>query len=105
MSVICRYLEELLRRYDKGVFSLAQRVTCPFMWSHYGGQHRGLCFGYSIPAEASADSQKIRYGGSRLVQASDVAAMLDGDDDARNRVDEAVLLKKPSLGPMSASVA
>lgn len=86
--------EELLRRYNKGVFSLAERANCPLMWSHYGDQHRGLCLGYSVPEAATGDIQKIRYGGSRLVQASDVAAMMAGDEDARGRVDEAVLLKK-----------
>jgi hypothetical protein len=86
--------EELLRRYGKGVFSMAERANCPLMWSHYGDQHRGLCLGYSVPPAAAADIHKIRYGGSRLVQASDVAAMVAGDDDARRRVDEAVLLKK-----------
>ena len=37
--------EELLRRYDRGVFSLAERANCPLMWSHYGDQHRGICLG------------------------------------------------------------
>ena len=86
--------EELLRRYDKGVFSLAERANCPLMWSHYGDQHRGLCLGYSIPDAAAGNVHKIRYGGSRLVAASAVAAMLGGDEDARRRVDDAVLLKK-----------
>lgn len=86
--------EELLRRYDKGVFSLAQRANCPLMWSQYGDQHRGLCLGYSVPQAAKGDVHKIQYGGSRLEQASDVAAMLAGDTDARGRVDQAVLLKK-----------
>ncbi|MGS1016139.1 DUF2971 domain-containing protein [Allosphingosinicella humi] len=89
------YVEtELLRRYDRGVFSLAQRANCPLMWSHYGDQHRGICLGYSIPDEAAGDLHKMKYGGSRLVQASDVSAMLGGDKAARDRVDEAVLLKK-----------
>ena len=78
--------EELLRRYDKGIFSLAERANCPLMWSHYGDQHRGLCLGYSIPEAAEADVHKIRYGGTRLVEASEVAAMLAGSDDARRKV-------------------
>ena len=85
---------ELLRRYDRGVFSLAERPDCPLMWSHYGDQHRGLCLGYSVPAEAARDLHKINYGGSRLVKASAVAAMLVNDDDARREVDEAILLRK-----------
>lgn len=95
MFLLSQYVEEeLLHRYDKGVFSLAERVTCPLMWSHYGDQHRGLCLGYSIPDTSLSNVHKIHYGGSRSVQASAVAAMLGGDDAARRRVDEAVLLKK-----------
>lgn len=86
--------EELLRRYDRGVFSLAERANCPLMWSHYGDQHRGICLGYSVPDDAAGDIHKIGYGGSRLVQASDVFVMLGGDQAAHRRVDEAVLLKK-----------
>lgn len=86
--------EELLRRYDRGVFSLAERVNCPLMWSHYGDQHRGICLGYSVPDDTASEIHKIRYGGSRLVAASSIAAMLKGDEEARRRVDEGVLLKK-----------
>jgi len=90
-----QYVEdELLRRYGKGIVSLAERADCPLMWSHYGDQHKGVCIGYSVPASAAGDLHKISYGGSRLIAASTVAAMLDGDDDARRRVDDAVLTKK-----------
>lgn len=40
------------------------------------------------------DIHKIKYGGSRMVQASAVAAMLAGDEEARLKVDGAVFLKK-----------
>jgi hypothetical protein len=86
--------EELLRRYDRGVFSLAKRAACPLMWSHYGDQHRGLCLGYSVPDDNAHDVHEIEYGGSRFVQAKDVDLMLSGDQEARQRVDEAVLLRK-----------
>lgn len=90
-----QYVEdELLRRYSKGIVSLAERATCPLMWSHYGDQHKGLCIGYSIPARAAGDLQKVRYGGSRLIAASAVAAMLNGDEEARRKVNDAVLTKK-----------
>ena len=85
---------ELLRQYDKGIVSLAERATCPLMWSHYGEQHHGVCIGYSVPKRTASDIHKVRYGGSRLVEASKVAAMLAGDDGARVQVDEAVLLRK-----------
>jgi len=90
-----QYVEdELLRRYGKGIVSLAERANCPLMWSHYGDQHKGVCIGYSIPALAEGDLHKISYGGSRLIAASAVAAMLDGDEEARRKVDDAVLTKK-----------
>ena len=86
--------EELFRQYDKGIVSLAERSTCPLMWSHYGDQHRGVCIGYSVPARVEEDVHKVKYRGSRLVQAGKVAAMMDGSDSARRHIDEAVLLRK-----------
>ena len=85
---------ELLRGYEKGIVSFAERDDCPLMWSHYGAQHRGICLGYSVPKKSTEDVQKVAYGGGRLVKASDVGAMLDGDDEARARVDAAVMLRK-----------
>jgi hypothetical protein len=64
------------------------------MWSHYGDQHNGLCIGYSALADALPDLHIVRYGGSRIVKASAVARMLDGDSAARTVVDGAVLLRK-----------
>lgn len=85
---------ELLRQYDRGILALAERPTCPLMWSHYGDQHRGLCLGYSVPSDAATDLHKVRYGGSRLVKSSLVAKMLEGRADAKAAVDAAVLLRK-----------
>jgi len=85
---------ELLRGYKKGIVSFAERDDCPLMWSHYGDQHRGICLGYSVPEKFTGDLQEVAYGGGRLVKASDVSAMLDGDDEARSRVDADVLLRK-----------
>jgi hypothetical protein len=86
--------KELLLQYEKGVVSLAERANCPLMWSHYGDQHHGVCIGYSAPSDVSNDLHKVRYGGKRLVDASKVVAMLDGDGTARRHVDQAVLLRK-----------
>ena len=85
---------ELLRRYGTGIVSLAERPDCPLMWSHYGDQHRGICIGYSVPAEIEGAVRRVRYDGSRLIEASKVAAMLDEDETAGREVDEAVLLRK-----------
>ncbi|MCK1699901.1 DUF2971 domain-containing protein [Bradyrhizobium sp. 146] len=90
-----RHLEkELLLQYEKGIVTLAERANCPLMWSHYGDQHHGLCIGYSVPRDVHDDLHRVRYGGKRLVDASKVLAMLDGDKDARRQVDEAALLRK-----------
>lgn len=92
--LIVHYLEdELLQRYDRGIVSFGARATCPLMWSHYGDQHRGICAGYSVPNDTASSLNKIDYGGRRNVKASDVAVM-DHDQDARRRVDNAVLLSK-----------
>lgn len=90
-----QYIEdELLRQYEKGIFSLAERANCPLMWSHYGDQHKGICIGYSVPTDAAENLYKVQYGGSRLVRASSILAMLAGDDMIRRNVDAAVLLRK-----------
>lgn len=85
---------ELLHRYERGILSLASRHDCPLMWSHYGDQHRGLCIGYSVPERQALELHKVSYGGHRRVMASDVRDMLNGEEEARRRVDEGVLLRK-----------
>lgn len=84
--------EEVLRRYDRGIVSLAKRADCPLMWSHYGDQHAGICIGYSAPADV--ELEPVTYGGTRQIKASLVRDMVDGDDAATRAVDQAVLLKK-----------
>ena len=89
------YIErELLKRYNRGIFSLAERSNCPLMWSHYGDQHRGLCIGYSVPDDIRHELHQVKYGGNRILLASTVKLMLEGDNDAARQVDEAVLLRK-----------
>lgn len=85
---------ELLKRYNKGIVSFADKPDCPLMWSHYGHQHHGLCIGYSVPPGRAVEVGAVSYGGSRLVKASDISLMLDGDFDAQRRVDQAVLFTK-----------
>lgn len=86
--------DELRRDYGKGVLSLAERSNCPLMWSHYGGQHHGVCLGYSLPTGMTQQVGRVRYGGSRLVLASSIQAMLRGDEGARETVDASVLFTK-----------
>lgn len=94
MLLTGRLESELLSRYDKGIFSLAESANCPLMWSHYGDQHKGICIGYSVPENVTNDVHKMKYDGNRLVLASSVAKMLDGDEEAQRKVDQAVLTNK-----------
>jgi hypothetical protein len=89
-----RVEDELLRRYDKGIVSLAERSDCPLMWSHYGDQHNGVCIGYSVPDRAAQNLFEVTYEGGRLIEASTVAAMVNGDEAACRKVDDAVLARK-----------
>jgi hypothetical protein len=85
-------LQEVLQRYDHGIVSLATRANCPLMWSHYGDQHKGVCIGYSVPADINL--APVAYGGARSIKASLIRDMVDGDPEATRAVDDAVLLKK-----------
>lgn len=85
---------EVLRVYEKGVLSLAERFDCPLMWSHYGNQHNGICIGYKIPADAKLNIFKVKYGGSREIEASKIMCMLDDAPGAQVEVDSAVFLRK-----------
>ena len=89
-----RIEDELIRRYDSGIVSLSDRDDCPLLWSHYGNQHRGICIGYSVREKEPRKPAKVEYRGSRLIQASEVASMLQGDEFAIERVNAAVLLRK-----------
>ena len=76
---------ELMAQYGNGAFSLAQRFTCPLMWSHYGDEHRGLCIGYSIPGRAKVALHQVNYGETRLISTSRIAALLGGDEKPAKR--------------------
>jgi len=86
---------ELIKRYDGGIFCLSERFDSTLMWSHYGDQHKGICLGYSVSEAAKKDIHKVDYEqNDRLVKASDVVAMLAGDREAEQRIDQAVLYRK-----------
>lgn len=88
--------DELLKRYGKGILSLGTNFANPLLWSHYGDQHKGLCIGYSVPEGAKHSIFEVKYGGSRIVKTSSIAAMLTGDEVAQRAVDASVLLQKAS---------
>lgn len=86
---------ELLQQYDSGVCCFSSTYDNPLLWSHYGGQHRGLCVGYSMNRRPVPVLQKVLYGGSRLLRTNTIAqAVLQDDPDAAAKVVEAMLLRK-----------
>jgi hypothetical protein len=64
------------------------------MWSHYADEHRGMCIGYSIPDDFPVEVHPVLYGGSRVVNASDIEGMLSGDREKQKIIDLALLFSK-----------
>lgn len=85
---------ELKLRQEVGALCLSERLDCPLMWSHYGGQHKGICLGYSISNASSVRPKKVDYGGSTTVSVRDVNEMLAGNTEAQERVNNAVFFTK-----------
>lgn len=91
--------QELLKRYGRGILCLGTDYANPLLWSHYGDQHKGLCIGYSVPESAQDSLFQVRYGGSRVVKASSIAAMLTGDSAAHALLMRRCCFRKPRTGP------
>lgn len=92
-----RYLNfELLKIYNKGIFSLSEKSECHLMWSHYAKNHTGFCIGYSVDLEKISNLHQVKYNSSPIVKASDIYDMTKENKAAMIRVDEAVLLRKAS---------
>ncbi|MCH4022056.1 MAG: DUF2971 domain-containing protein [Acetobacter sp.] len=90
--------DELRKREQRGVFCLSASDTNVLMWSHYGDNHQGLCLGYSVPKKISDSNEykvsKVDYAGSRIAKTRDLDAMLAGDVNSRDAIDEAAYLAK-----------
>ena len=57
-----------------GIFSLSELSDHPLMWSHYAGNHEGVCFGFEV-VEGMAISDRSRF---IRVQYSDRIPKMDG---------------------------
>lgn len=87
--------DEMIQHYDKGVCSLSTVYNSPLLWSHYGGQHKGICIGYDLDRQPRPLPLKVVYGGSRTIQTSAVIkALVDEDQSARESLDRDVLCRK-----------
>jgi len=56
----------------RGVLSLAENWNCPLMWSHYGDQHKGVCFGFDISRAKNFLPKQVDYDGTRCIKCSDL---------------------------------
>jgi hypothetical protein len=93
--LICGIQSELLNQYDKGVCCFSSTVDSSLLWSHYGDQHQGLCIGYSLKRKPKPILHKVLYDDNRILNTSLIAqAILDNDVDAKQLLDNSVLLRK-----------
>lgn len=65
-SEIHKQLQSLL--YKFGVLSLSATARSVLMWSHYGGQHTGMCFEFerSIENSLGKDAMPVKYSSARI---------------------------------------
>jgi hypothetical protein len=93
--LLCEVQRELLRQYDKGVCCFSSTVDSSLLWSHYGDQHQGLCIGYNLKRNPKPILHKVIYGNNRTLHTSLIArAILSKDLDAKQELDNSVLLRK-----------
>jgi hypothetical protein len=86
---------ELRKTHEIGVLCLSSKFDSPLMWSHYAGQHRGVCVEYDVSELQPHALHKVLYGQSRQVLASQIRDWILHDNPlARQAIDKACLLTK-----------
>jgi len=85
-------LKEQIRRLlhfemcGKGILPMAESWRCPLMWSHYGDQHKGICFEYDISKSVMSAPAKVDYDGKRCVATSVLIDCYNGLESAIHTV-------------------
>lgn len=70
--------DALISYFDPGVFAMSEDPKSQLMWSHYGDQHKGLCFGYSTSCLDESKLHKVKYVKNNLgVKLSHLQQMQD----------------------------
>lgn len=86
---------ELRRSHETGVLCLSSKFDSPLMWSHYANQHRGVCVEYDVTGLTLQAPNKVAYGESRKVLASQINdKVLNDNSIARQAINKASLLTK-----------
>ena len=55
------------------VVCLASKWNSPLMWSHYAGEHRGICIEYDTNQHDCRSLKPVRYDRTRSINTSDLA--------------------------------
>jgi hypothetical protein len=63
----------------RGVTCFSQRNDDLLMWSHYGGQYKGICLEFSTASEPFAKIRSVQY--VKTLPTIDLAPLLQGDFD------------------------
>lgn len=96
----CRILtheiqNELLKQYNRGICCFSSTEDNPLLWSHYGGQHHGLCVGYDLNRLPKPSLHKVIYGSNRIIHTSAIAkAIVEKNPEYKEMLDRDVLLRK-----------
>ena len=87
--------DEVRKTQATGVLCLSEKFDSPFMWSHYGNLHRGVCVEYDVSNRKASPIRQVVYGGDRQISADCLLRWLQGEDvQARGEVERSSLLTK-----------
>lgn len=94
MEAVEKLANKTLKRH--GILSLAEKWNCPLMWSHYGGQHRGICIEYLTKDRLEKSKiDKVEYGGSRNITTTDLYHIfVNGSKEIRERTVKQIYYSK-----------
>ena len=93
--IFYRIKDEIGKNYQKGVFCLSTTPLSMLLWSHYGGEHTGLCIGYSTDRNPKPDIKKVNYTNDRRINTSLIYdAIVQKSEEEKVTLDELILLRK-----------
>ena len=94
--LLAREIEsELVKQYDRGICCFSSSYDNPLLWSHYGGEHYGLCIGYNLDRIPKPNLHKVTYGGDCILHTSAIAdAILQDNAESKDLIDRVILLNK-----------
>jgi len=78
-----------------GILCLATHWNSVLMWSHYAGNHAGVCLEYRFDGNLCENLKSVVYGGTRSVLTSELRSLQFGNDPSiESELRERVLFSK-----------